>query len=781
MSSQGPERRRIEVGGIVQGVGFRPFVYLAARSRGLAGFVLNGPAGVTIEVEGPPARIDDFLLEVAGSPPPGAVVDRCAAAPIPARGEREFRIVESLTEGARSALISPDLATCADCLREVLDPADRRHGYPFTNCTRCGPRFTIMEEVPYDRERTSMRRFRMCPDCAREYRDPADRRFHAEPVACPACGPRLDLVQPGSGPAPPAPAGAGASDPLARAVGLLRAGGIVAVKGIGGFQLACDARSEAAVGLLRRRKRRPAKPFAVMAGDLDAARALAEVEPIAAASLSSPANPIVLLPAKREGGLAAGVAPDTDAVGLLLPTSPLHHLLLRGFQGPIVMTSGNVTDEPIARTNDEARARLGAIADAFLEHDREVVARYDDSVVRILDGGETVLRRARGYAPRPLEMPDPVPRPILAVGGHLKAAFCLAAGGRAFLSQHIGDLDGAPAIEGFEAALARYRSLFDIEPEVVAHDLHPDYASTRLAARLFPPERRVAVQHHHAHIAACLAEHGKRGPAIGVAFDGAGYGPDGTVWGGEILIADLGGYRRAASLATVPMPGGEAAAREPWRMAAAHLRSAFGAGFAALPIEFCRRLDPARWRPLARAVERGVNAPLTSSAGRLFDAVASLAGLRDVNLHEGHAAMMLEAAARSSEVPAIEIAAGRAPGAYPLPLEEGDPMLLRVAALIRGVVEDLRAGAPAALIAARFHGSLARGAMEACLALRERTGIGLAVLSGGSFQNKVLLEALAALLRERGFDVLTHRRAPPNDGGVAYGQAAVAAEMLRKR
>jgi hydrogenase maturation protein HypF len=761
------ERRLLTLGGVVQGVGFRPFVYAAARRRGLSGLVRNGPAGVTIEVEGSPEALDEFRREVTSSPPPGAVVDRCAESAIPTRGEGEFRILESGVEGGRSALISPDLAVCPECLREMRDPADRRHRYPFINCTHCGPRFTIIIDIPYDRERTSMRRFELCPACREEYRDPADRRFHAEPIACPACGPRLEFEVLAGPPSPRAGGG-----PIGEALAVLRGGGIVGVKGIGGFQLACDARSEGAVSELRLRKRRPAKPLAVMVADLEGAHRLVEVSPAAAALLLGPAAPIVLLPAVPGGGLAPGVAPDTDQVGVMLPAAPLHHLLLEGFGGPLVMTSGNASEEPIATTDQEGRERLKEIADGLLLHDREIVARYDDSVVRLLDGAEVVLRRARGLAPRPIDLARAAPREVLAVGGHLKSAFCLATGARAFLSQHLGDLDNPLTLAGFESTLAHYLRLFDGRPEVVAHDLHPDYLSTRIAGEKFPPGARLAVQHHHAHLAACLAEHGRDGPAIGVVLDGAGYGPDGTVWGGEVLIGDAGGYARAAALATVAMPGGEAAAREPWRMAAAHLRAAFGEDFPSLGLEFTRRLDRPVWRVLDRAIARGLNSPLTSSAGRLFDAVASLIGGRDVNLYEGHAAVGLEALARrgpSTDRP------------YPLPLVTGDPMRLDTSALIRAVVEDLRAGAPREAIAARFHAGLAAGLAVTCQVLRERTGIELAALTGGVFQNQILLESLSRLLRERGFEVLSHRRVPPNDGGLAFGQAAVAAEMLLRR
>ncbi len=772
------ERRRVAVGGVVQGVGFRPFVYTAAKARGLRGFVRNGPAGVLIEVEGPPDQLDDFIRQVSGSPPPAALVERCEQSSLPVGGEVDFSIQESGLEGARSTLISPDLATCSQCVRELRDPADRRHGYPFINCTHCGPRFTIIIDIPYDRERTSMSTFELCPACRKEYKDPSDRRFHAEPVACPACGPSLEFVL--MGPETEEEAGQelkaaadSAEDPLEKAVALLRAGGVVGVKGIGGFQLACDARNPKVVDRLRKRKHRPAKPLAVMVRDIGEARLLAEIDPVSSASLSAPAAPIVLLPRGEEGGLAPGIAPDTDQVGLMLPTSPLHHLLLERFGGPLVMTSGNASEEPIAMTNGEALSRLSGIADSLLQHNRDIVARYDDSVVRVLDGKEVVVRRARGFAPRPLELPLKSPREILAVGGYLKSTFCLVQGGQAFLSQHLGDLDSPLTLENFEATLAHYIRIFEPAPEIVAHDLHPDYLSTRLAEKKAAPRGRIAVQHHHAHVASCLAEHGQAGPAIGVSFDGAGYGPDGTIWGGEILVADLAGYRRAAALELVPLPGGEAAMREPWRMAAAYLLTAFGEDFLDLPLKFNQRLDRTRWKPLAQAVARGLNSPRTSSAGRLFDAVASLIGICHENLYEGHAAVRLEALART--------AAESEAKAYPIHLSGGELIEMKTAPLIQAVVEDLRAGVPAASIAARFHGALQNAVQQVCLRIKERTGIDLAVLTGGVFQNKLLLEGLAGILRKSGFQVLTHQRVPPNDGGIAYGQAAVAAEVLRRR
>ncbi|MGW0063801.1 carbamoyltransferase HypF [Streptosporangium sandarakinum] len=775
-------RAAIRVEGTVQGVGFRPFVYGLATRLGLDGLVGNDERGVFIEVEGASALVGEFTSALRDGAPPLAAVERVAAVPVPVTGRSGFAVVPSPPGGRRRALVTPDAATCADCLRELDDPADRRYGYPFVNCTNCGPRFTIVTDLPYDRPNTTMAGFAMCGDCEREYRDPADRRFHAQPVCCPACGPRLRLLGPaGREPAPPPPSSTAlggavpkgavadgtASDGavLDAAAALLRAGAVVAVKGLGGYHLAAVAACGPAVAALRARKRREDKPFAVMAADPEAARRLCEVDEAAERLLTGAARPIVLLRRRPGARLAPRVAPGDRWLGVMLPYTPLHHLLLRRVGEPIVLTSGNLGDEPIARDDGEAVARLGGVADAFLAHDRPIRARADDSVVRVFRGGPLPIRRSRGYAPRPLPLPRPAPRPVLACGAELKHTFCLARGGRAFVSPHVGDLENHETFRSFTEGVAHLRRLLGITPRLVAHDLHPEYLSTKYALALEGVDR-TGVQHHHAHVASCLADNGVAGPVIGVAFDGLGYGADGTLWGGEFLVADLAGFERAGHLATVPMPGGAAAVRQPWRMAAAHLDAAY-AGDVPGDLAVVRR-NAGRWEAVVALARRGVNAPLTSSVGRLFDAVAALAGVRDVITYEGQAAAGLERLADEDER-----------DGYGCRLTGGAPFTVPGAELVRAAAEDLRAGAAPGTVAARFHNGLAAAVAAGCERLREARGLGTVALSGGVFQNVLLLERTVALLEERGFTVLTHRRVPPGDGGISLGQAAVAAARDR--
>jgi hydrogenase maturation protein HypF len=753
----GRVRNEVRVEGIVQGVGFRPFVHQLAGRLGLAGLVGNDARGVFVEVEGTPEAVASFLRALEREGPPLAVVERVTTRPLPVEGGDGFTIAPSAPGGERQALVSPDTAPCADCLRELHDPADRRHRYPFVNCTNCGPRFTIVRDVPYDRPNTTMAGFAMCAECAREYHDPADRRFHAQPVCCPACGPALYLLG--------RDGAALGGEPLREAAALLRAGRVVAVKGLGGYHLAADAASEPAVAALRARKHREDKPFAVMVADLEGAGRLCAVDPVGAAMLAGPRRPIVLL-RRRTGALLAGpVAPGNRFVGLMLPYTPLHHLLLAEAGRPLVLTSGNVSDEPIAYQDGDALERLGGIADAFLLHDRPIHVRTDDSVVRAFAGRELPIRRSRGHAPQPLALPWPFPRQVLACGAELKSTFCLAKGRRAFLSQHVGDLENYETLRSFTEGIEHFRRLFDITPEVVAHDLHPEYLSTKYALEREGAEL-VAVQHHHAHVAACLADNGDPGPAIGVAFDGLGYGPDGTVWGGELLLADLAGFERAGHLAPVPLPGGAAAIREPWRMAAAHLDAAYPDGPPAGLAVAERNAD--RWDRVVALARSGVRSPATSSAGRLFDAVAAILGVRDAVNYEGQAAVELEQLADPDEA-----------GAYRAGLAGDRPLRLLGGDLVRAVVDDLLAGVDPAVVAARFHNGVALAVVEACTALRERTGLRTVALSGGVFQNLLLLGRVVAWLQGRGFRVLTHSRVPPNDGGVSLGQAAVAAARDR--
>ena len=714
MASVDEERRRYRARGIVQGVGFRPFVYRLAHAHGLAGFVLNDGAGVVIEAEGPVAELDAFAAELVTAAPGLARVESLAAVPVAPRYERSFAIQASTDGGGAAAVIPPDVATCDDCLRELFDPADRRYRYPFLNCTQCGPRFTIVRSVPYDRARTTMAGFELCADCRREYEDPSDRRFHAEPIACPVCGPRLSM-------------------PLEEAVSILRSGGIVAVKGLGGYHLACDASDEDAVARLRARKHREEKPLAVMTGDPAALCVLDDEE---RALLSSPARPIVLA-LRREGAPVAGsVSPGSPWLGVMLPYTPLHHLLWHDLGLPIVLTSGNLSDEPIAFDDDEARLRLGAVADAFLGHDRPIHRRCEDSVVR----RGAVLRRSRGHAPQPLPLPVPTRVPLVAAGAELKSTFCVARGGEAFLSAHLGDLDSEQAYRAFREDLRLYLDMLRVEPEAVACDLHPEYLSTKWAREQGLPV--VEVQHHHAHAAACLAEHGETGPALALVFDGTGYGPDGTLWGGEILRADLDGYERLAWLEPIPLPGGEAAVREPWRIAAAHLERA------GLLVPW------PEWQRVRASL--AVNAPLASGMGRLFDAVAAVLGVRQRISYEGQAAIELE------------LLAGDTPA---------EPWRWRfgaTTALVARVADELLRGRPRNEIAAAFHETVAASSVAACRTFGDDT----VVLSGGTFQNRRLAASTRTRLEAVGVRVLEHRVVPPNDGGISFGQAAVAARRL---
>ncbi len=748
----------VRVTGTVQGVGFRPFVYRLAERHALRGWVRNTAGQVEIEIEGARPALDAFVRELRSEAPPLARIDTLQLEERPAGGHADFRILESrLDEGWQP--VSPDVATCDDCLRELFDPGDRRYNYPFINCTNCGPRFTIIEAMPYDRSRTTMRHFPMCPECRREYEDPLDRRFHAEPVACPVCGPRVWLHVPGSTP----PTG----DALVEAAALLRQGRIVALKGLGGFHLACDAASEEAVSRLRGRKRRYGKPLALMVPDLDAGRRLARLGAAEIDALTARERPIVLAECVSSALVAPSVAPGVATLGLMLPYTPLHHLLLHHFGAPLVMTSGNLSEEPIAIGNAEAIERLGEIADAFVLHDRDIRARYDDSVVRVLADEVTPFRRSRGFAPAPLALPFTAEADILAVGGQQKAAFCLVKGNRAFLGQHIGDLDNLETIEHYRGSLELFQELFQVAPAIVAHDLHPDYASTGLAREwpLAPGGVRVGVQHHHAHVVSCMAEHGLAEPVIGVAYDGTGYGIDGAIWGGEVLVADWSAFRRAAHLRYVPLLGGESAIHKPYRMAASYLWSCFDPApgddrFAA----FFAEIPTAEQAMLRHGFEQRINAPDTSSCGRLFDAVAALLGVCTRAAYEGEPAVRLEAVADSTVLDSYAFGIERADGALVI-----DP-----APALAALWDDFRRGVAVGRIAAAFHGGVAAATAAVCDAVRDETGIGRVCLSGGCFQNALLTDRLVRRLKDAGFAVYTQRRVPPNDGGLALGQAVVA-------
>jgi hydrogenase maturation protein HypF len=754
-------RCTIVIEGVVQGVGFRPFVHRTAVRHGLAGSVRNSLQGALVDVEGNEDSLRRFLEEVTASAASTIRRHRVTIQWHEPRGAgATFTIAGSARDGEARLCPAPDLAVCDACLGELTDQRDRRHRYALLACAECGPRFTMVGALPYDRERTTMAAFAMCGRCRLEYEDPRDRRFHAEGIACPACGPRLTLHDADGALVPTA-------DPIGFAAGALRAGGILAVKGVGGYHLACDAAAGPVVAELRRRKRREAKPLAVMVGDLAAARVLGHLSESEARLLTSAARPIVLVQRRAVAAIADEVAPGCRDLGIMLPYTPLHHLLLETVGRPLVMTSGNASDEAIAYRDDDARRRLHGIADLFLGHDRAIAVPCDDSVARVVRDGPQLVRRSRGYVPLAVPLPVAASRPVLACGGELKHTFAMVRGEHAFLSQHLGDLTGESAFRAFLHALDHFRRLFGLSPDVVAHDLHPGYRSTMYAHSLDGVDR-VAVQHHHAHIASCLADNGVDRRVIGVAWDGTGHGADGHVWGGEFLVADLAGFERAGHFEPVPLPGGQAAIREPWRMAAVFLRAAYGEAMTGLDLAFVRRLDRAAWRVLSQAAERGLNAPLTSSAGRLFDAVASLLGLRDRIEFEAQAAVELEA-----------LAGPEADIVYPTTLAERDgAIVVRTPDVVRGVVEDLLRQVPAAQIAARFHATLADVLVRVCELIRARTAVAAVALSGGVFQNARLLEAAADRLEARGFEVYRHHQVPANDGGLALGQAAVAARWL---
>src|SRR5579884_1763712 len=781
------QRQRILVQGIVQGVGFRPFVYGQALRYGLVGFVLNDSQGVTIEIEGTSEALDSFQRALREEPPPLARIDSVVTELLPLCHESVFTIAHSHAGAERQALISPDTATCNDCLRELFVPQDRRHRYPFINCTNCGPRFTIVQDVPYDRDKTTMRVFPMCPACQSEYADPLNRRFHAQPNACPVCGPQVtlfdwergrDKLGPGADVINRVPT----DDPITIAARYLAEGTILAVKGLGGYHLACDALNVEAVQRMRQRKHREAKPFALMVPDLETVRRLCQVNDAEIALLSSHRRPIVLLSMRPDCPIAQGVAPNYNTLGIMLPYTPLHSLLLHAFAATIkpgrpavlVMTSGNLSDEPIAYRDDDARTRLSSIAEGMLTHNRDIHMRCDDSVMRVCAGGEQFFRRSRGYAPEPVPLSFDLPVPLLACGGHLKNTFCLGKGRQAFVSHHIGDLENLETLTSFREGIEHFQRLFDIYPAAIACDLHPEYLATKYALESDIP-RKIGVQHHHAHIASVLAEHGLSSPVIGVAADGTGYGTDGAIWGCEIMTATLSGFERLAHLAYIPLPGGEQAIHQPWRVTAACLAQAYGDAFLELDIPFVQQLDRAKWRTLAQMIARNLNCPPTSSLGRLFDAVAALLGIRQEVQYEGQAAIELEMLAAQAQTEAEE--------SYPFELikaEAGKPALLDVRPLVRAIVGDIRQHVPTARIARRFHASIAEMLAATCLHARTGSGLNEVALSGGVFQNRLLLEQLTERLTKMAFRVYTNRRVPPNDGGLSLGQLAVAAARIQQ-
>ena len=754
---------RLSVRGVVQGVGFRPFVHRLASRHALAGWVRNRDSGVEIVIAGSPESMDAFVRDLRAEAPPLAAIAELEATPCDAYGAASFTIVPSADTAQERQPVAPDVTTCDACVREMQNPVNRRFGYPFITCTDCGPRYTVIERMPYDRERTSMRAFRQCGSCLREYETAGDRRHHSETNSCPTCGPRLVLrhsqgrIEEGV-------------TCLTSAARLLREGAIVALRGLGGFHLAVDATSDAAVKRLRDAKHRDAKPFAVMVRSLDDARALASMSEAEARLLASRERPIVVVPRRAGSALAAAVAPGMATVGLMLPYTPLHHLLLEIVGAPLVMTSGNLSDEPICASEDEALSRLQGIADAFLIHDRDIVARVDDSVMRVAAGAPIFLRRARGFAPLPIPLPVVVPpgQGILAVGAHLKNTVTLAADRSAYVSPHVGDLDSLETLLHFRATIERLADLFRIEPTVVARDLHPAYLSTTEAERR-QGVRRVVVQHHHAHIAAVCAEHGVTESVVGVAYDGTGFGDDGTVWGAEILVADLTGYERVAHLRTAPLPGGDLAVRTPWRSAAGYLSLE-----PTLEPLFHRAFDPVERRELEiaqRQAERGVNAPFASSMGRLFDAAAAILGVRHQARFEGQAAMELEALAGSHTGELLP---------FPITCGPEERLILDPVPLLAALGERRASGTPIEALAAAFHDSIVAATVAVVRRLCEDRNIGVVAVGGGTFQNARLLAGFASAIESAKLRLLVPRALPPNDGAISYGQAAVAAARLAR-
>ncbi len=752
----------IRIRGQVQGVGFRPTVWRLAREQGVTGHVLNDGAGVLIHAWGDSESLNTFLLRLRKEAPRLARIDSIDRTPI--RGQvspDDFHIIESL-QGTVQTGVLPDSATCPTCLAEMIDPLNRRYRYPFTNCLHCGPRFSIIKSIPYDRARTTMAGFPMCADCAQEYAAPDNRRFHAQPNACSKCGPRVELRNVNGEKIP-------ARNPVREVANLLRKGHIVAVKGMGGYHLACLGIDENAVSRLRNRKHRWDKPFALMAKDMRQVRQVCQVSLDEEALLTCVKNPIVLLQKNEPGHTAESVAPGQRTLGMMLPGTPLHHLLMQEVGEVLVMTSGNVSDEPIAYRDEEALKRLHGIADYFLLHDRPIHMRVDDSVTRVFRGNELLIRRSRGYVPGPIKILRAFVRPVLALGGHFKNTFCFGKGDKAFISHHIGDLENYASLTSFKEGIEHFQNLLAIKPEVVAFDLHPDYLSTQFAVQMEGVEK-IAVQHHHAHIAACMAEHGlDNETVIGVAFDGTGLGTDGTIWGGEFLLADTEDFVRAAHLETIPLPGGSAAISQPWRVTASCLNHVYGDDMEALQIDFIKRLDMRKWKIIKQMIKTNQNCPPSSSMGRLFDIVASLLGIRDAIHYEGQAAIELE-----------QLADENCRNSYSWDAVKGDsPMVVSIEPLIQAIVNDLLQKTAVQKISARFHNSVADMTVSVCARIREKTSLEQVVLGGGVFQNIFLLNRLVSKLEERGFRVCLPLQVPANDGGIALGQAVIANARCR--
>ena len=752
------ELLQISVRGVVQGVGFRPFVYQLAAKHDLKGWVLNTSGDVKIEVEGEKEALDQFIVDLERMAPPLARIEGITAVGAPAKGYTQFEIRHSLAEEGKYQLVSPDIATCEACKRELLSPEDRRYRYPFTNCTNCGPRFTIIEDIPYDRPKTTMRRFKMCPDCQREYDDPLDRRFHAQPNACPKCGPFLELTDSDG-------RTIAVEDVIAEASRLLKEGKILAIKGLGGFHLACDATSGEAIQTLRDRKRRSYKPLAIMLATLEQIKEHCFVSVEEEKLLTSPECPILLLRWKDGSSVSRKVAPELKYLGVMLPYTPLHHVLLRETGFPLVMTSGNISEEPIAKDNDEALRRLKGIADFFVVHNRDIHARYDDTVAFVERGKMQLVRRARGYAPYPIHLPFRA-KEVLACGAEFKNTFCVTREDHAFISQHIGDMENVETLEHFANTIELYQKLFRIKPRILAHDLHPEYLSTKYAKERAGEFTLVPVQHHHAHIVSCMVENGVQEPVIGVAFDGTGYGSDGTIWGGEFLIADFKGFERVGHLEYVPLPGGDAAIERPYRMAFSYLSTFLGESALDRELPFLRNIDQYEKEVMKRQIEKKINCPMTSSCGRLFDGVSALIGIRARVDYEAQAAIELEMAAPDDF---------QDTDSYPFSIAEQDGVkVVRLSELFQAIIHDLDNGLPVSTISARFHHTMARIVADMCDRIAAERSLRTVALSGGVFQNRLLLKLTADLLEREGFVVLTHSLVSTNDGGISLGQATIA-------
>jgi len=759
------ELAHLSVRGVVQGVGFRPFVYGLAAKHNLKGWVCNTSEDVKIEIEGEAEAIEQFKLELQTKAPPLARIEGIAINYRSPIGYKNFEIRSSIAEEGKYQLISPDIATCQACLSELLEPNNRRYRYPFTNCTNCGPRFTIIEDMPYDRPKTTMRYFQMCHQCQEEYNNPLDRRFHAQPNACPKCGPKIELVD-AQGKAVASP------DPIATASRLLRRGNIIAIKGLGGFLLACDATNKTAVKTLRERKRRPFKPFAIMVTNMGEIKRHCHVSPEEEKLLTSPQSPIVLMRWKKDSPVSQEVAPNLAYLGVMLPYTPLHHILLRDTGLPLVMTSGNLSEEPIANDNDEALRRLKGIADYFLIHNRDIYSRYDDSVAIVERGINQLVRRARSYAPYPITLPFKS-KQVLGCGAEMKNTFCLTRDNYAFLSQHIGDMENTETLEHFGNTISLYKRLFRIEPEIVAYDLHPDYLSTKYAQELSKSgSKLIPVQHHHAHIASCMADNGLQSPIIGVTLDGTGMGADRYIWGGEFLVADYKGFSRLGHLEYLPLPGGDAAIKRPYRTAIGYILSLSGEN-ALRRLAFMEQVSKVEVEIIKRQIERRLNSPLTSSMGRLFDAVSALIGIRSKIDYEGQAAVELEMAAYKA---CPEHSEGTNDNeSYPYSITKDRGMrIIKLGELFQAILEDLKQGSSKARISVKFHNTVAQMTKEMCQLIASETGINQVALSGGVFQNRLLLKKTVTLLESNGFQVFTHKQVPCNDGGISLGQAVIA-------